>query len=156
MKHARLEELRTVADLQAAPPPRPLTRRERLERWAELLDASPGRRIRSLEEMEFTPRAQRPAMRADNSPLAVAFEDARLREDGLASDRLGDGMAFFALSERQAHRLLCSCMNGRTIDGPKLASKLRRIGSRPGLSVPLAASAAVLAVGAPALLFLFG
>jgi hypothetical protein len=50
-----------------------------------------------------------------------------LRAEGLAGDRLGDGMAFFAISEDDAHRLMCSCMNGWSMASGKAAGTVRRI-----------------------------
>jgi hypothetical protein len=96
-----------VADVEIAQT-RPLTRRERLERWAELLEREPSRKLKSLGEIEFRSQTERDAMRADESPLALAYADPLLRIDGLASDKLGDAIAYFELSEGQVHRLLCS------------------------------------------------
>src|SRR5688572_13791068 len=74
MEHRDIDQIRGLADVQPSPPQQVLTRRERLERWAELLERDPNRRLSTLGEIEFAPRAERPSMRADNSPLAVAFE----------------------------------------------------------------------------------
>jgi hypothetical protein len=156
MEYKPVEQLRTVADLRVAAPAC-LTRRERLERWAEVLERQPEARLRSIGEIEFHPRAERPHLRADNSPLTVAFADPVLRAAGLGSDTLGDAMLFFDLSERQAHRLLCSCMNGWSISADRTASQLRRI-ANPDLRLRAAAwsAGAVAVASAPALLYLFG
>ncbi len=155
MKHTRLDELRHLADIGVAPSRTALTRRERLERWAEILDRDPERRLKTLEEMEFVPRDERALMRADNSPLTIAFQDPVLREEGLGSDRLGDAKLFFGLSEGQAHRLLCSCMNGRAIHSGLAARRVRGIVTRSRLALPVAASLAGLAaVATPVALWL--
>ena len=55
---------------------------------------------------------------------------------GLVGDRLGDVVAFFELSDRQAHRLFCDCHYNGTMTGAGLAARLRRIakgGLRAGL-----------------------
>lgn len=156
MKHTRLDELRHLADIGVAPPRTVMTRRERLERWAEILDRDPERRLKTLEEMEFVPRDERPAMRADNSVLTVAFQDPVLREEGLRSDRLGDARVFFGLSEGQAHRLLCSCMNGRAVQSGLAARRVRGIVTRSRLAVPVAATVAGLAAVATPLVLWFG
>jgi hypothetical protein len=155
MEYQPVEQLRTLADLRAAAPAC-LTRRERLERWAEVLEREPEARLRSLGEIEFHPRQERPLMRADNSPLTVAYADPVLRAAGLRTDTLGDAMLFFDLSERQAHRLLCSCMNGWSISADRAAAQIRRI-ANPDMRLRAAAwSAGVAAVvGAPTLLYLF-
>src|SRR5919112_155441 len=85
MEHKPLDQLRSVADVQ----PRPLSREERLQRWIDLLERDPARRLNSLGEIEFKPPAERALIREDNSPLTVAYEDPVLRADGLASDRQG-------------------------------------------------------------------
>src|SRR5688500_8894437 len=108
MEHKPVEALRALADIHGGVP-QVLSRRERLERWAEVLDREPERRLRALGEIEFVPKAERGQLRADDSPITVAFSDPVLRASGLSGDRLGDAMAFFDLSERQAHHLLCSC-----------------------------------------------
>lgn len=149
MEHRPVEELRIVADVH----PPLLSHRERLERWAECLASEPARRLKSLGEIEFTPRQERPALRADNSPLTVAFEDPALRAAGLDSDRLGDAMAFFGLSERQAHRLLCSCMNGWSMEAGKTAERVRRLAD-PNHRARLVGLGVGAAVAGPLLLYL--
>jgi hypothetical protein len=156
MKHTRLDELRHVAAIETMPVRAPMSRRERLERWAEVLESAPERRLKTLEEMEFVPRDERPFMRADNSPLTVAFQDPVLRGDGLSSDTLGDARTFFGLSEGQAHRLLCSCMNGRAIQSGLAARRVRGIVARSRLAMPLAVTAAGLAIVATPLVLWLG
>ena len=156
MEYRPVEQLRDVADVGLSGPAA-LTRRERLERWAEALEREPGRRLRSLGEIEFHPRGERPFMRADNSPITVAYADPVLRAAGLKGDRLGDAIEFFDLSERQAHALLCSCMNGWSMSAEKTATRLRRI-ANPDPRVRAAAWAAGIAslIGAPAIVYFLG
>lgn len=121
MEHKHLDQLRTVADVQ----PRSLTRQERLERWIALLERDPARRLNSLGEIEYKPPEERALIREENSPLTVAFEDPVLRAEGLGSDRLGDAMNFFELSDGQAHYALCSCLSGRNMEAASFAQRLR-------------------------------
>ena len=100
---------------------------ERLERWAEALEREPDRVLTSLEEIEWKSEAERPDMRADDSALTVAFEDPVLRSEGLASDRLGDAMTFFRLSDPEAHFVLCSCVYGRSMQADVAARRVRTI-----------------------------
>lgn len=125
MKHQKLDELGVVAEIVPFEPRR-LTRRERLQRWAELLDRNPGR-LTALTRIEYLPLAERLDARADDSPLEVAYRDPVLREEGLASDRLGDVMTFFELSNNQAHRLFCDCHYAGSMTGAGLANRLRNI-----------------------------
>jgi hypothetical protein len=124
MKHTASEQLLEIAEVK---PAEILTRRERLERWAELLERDPAIKLHTLDQIEFQPKAARPSMRADGSPLTVAYNDPVLRAAGLNSDTLGDAMRFFELSEYEAHRVLCYCMHGRTVEGRAAASVVRSI-----------------------------
>src|SRR4051812_16266070 len=152
MEYRTFDQLRRVADVHAEQ--RSMSRKERLERWAELLEREPSRRLRSLGEIEFKTREERQVMRVDGSPLTVAFHDPVLRAEGLASDRLGDAISFFELSDGQAHNLLCSCMNGWSMQASTTARRIRRI-ANPSIRLRVAAGLATAAVAAPALLYLF-
>jgi hypothetical protein len=121
MEHKDLDTLRSVADIQ----PKPMTRQERLDRWISLLERDPTRRLNSLGEIEYKPPAERALVREDNSPLTVAYDDPILRADGLASDKLGDAMRYFGLSDGQAHYALCSCLSGQTAESSSFARRLR-------------------------------
>jgi hypothetical protein len=66
-------------------------------------------------------------MRADGSPFSVAYADPVLRAAGLESDTLGDAMRFFEISEYEAHRVVCFCMHGRTVEGRRAANAVRAI-----------------------------
>lgn len=158
MKYHDIGTLRQAADVRPAAPA--MSRRERLERWAELLDAVAPRRLPSLYEVESLPWAQRAAARANGSALSVAFADPVLREAGLRSDQFGDAATFFELSERDLHRLLCFCLNGRSIAADQLAANVRRMArttshTTAGMQwMPGAMIAGALAT--PFLLYLFG
>jgi hypothetical protein len=125
MRHQRKDELGAVAELVSFNVTR-MSRRERLERWANLLDRVPGK-LNALTRIEYLPAAERLEARADNSPLQVAFKDPVLREEGLNGDRLGEVMSFFELSDRQAHRLFCDCHYHGSMTGAGLAQRLRLI-----------------------------
>jgi len=155
MEYKSVEQLRDVAEVRVAER-RTMTRRERLERWAELLERDPSRRLRSLGEIETKAPAERLLMRSPDSPLTIAFEDKVLREQGLASDRLGDAMKFFEMSEDDAHRLLCSCMNGWSMSAGKVARGVHRIVSPVSRFDTALWFAIGTIVAAPALAFVFG
>ncbi len=153
MEHHSIEQLRRVADLRSSPP-LATTRRERLEQWAHALEREPDVRLHLFHELEFTPREQWAAMRVDKSPLTIAFDDPLLRASGLASDHLGDAIGFFELSDRQTHRLLCTCMHGFSMSAGQAARIVRSMASPlPHILARVAASGvAVAAMGA---LFIF-
>jgi hypothetical protein len=157
MEHKTLEEIRDVANIQPSwLGSRPLTKCERLERWAEVLERQGGRRLKTLFEIEYLPRAERAALRANDSPLSVAFGDGRLRAAGLAGDRIGDAVAFFEVSEMELHRILCFCHHGDTMSADAAAARVRAAAVRAAWNRPAYLSpmfiggigAAVFALGA--------
>ncbi|HTH17576.1 MAG TPA: hypothetical protein VL974_13045 [Magnetospirillum sp.] len=129
MQHQDLDRIQGVKSLDpmfsATQRPARLSRGERLNRWADLLDAQAGRPLRALEDVEYVSPAVRRDLRKEDSPLAVAFADPQLRADGLTGDRLGDAMDYFGLSERQAHWLLCDCHYGGRMTASEVAARVR-------------------------------
>ena len=93
----------------------PMTKRERLERWATLLEREPERQLSSVEEVGYGIAGEQQTKRADNSALSVAFADPVLRAHGLTSDRVGTAAAFFELSHWEIHQVVCSCHYGRSM-----------------------------------------
>jgi hypothetical protein len=154
MEHKPLDQLRSVADVRTDKPARSLSRQERIDRWIELLEREPTRRLNALDEIEYKPAAERALVRADNSPISVALADPVLRTEGLEGDRLGDALKFFEISEHQAHHALCSCLGGRTMDSAAFAQRIR--GATTGFrSMSGAWVAFGLAIALPSLVYLF-
>ena len=127
MKYQSLGQIALEADVH---PGMGMSRRERLERWVELLERQPHRRLSTIEGTEFGSRREREAKRADHSPLTVAFEDPMLRAAGLRGDRVGDAVGFFDLSHGEVHRLVCYCHHGRTVSPGTVAARVRMIAQR--------------------------
>jgi hypothetical protein len=121
MRHQRIQDVGANAALIEVR----LSRRERLERWAELLEREPQRKLKALWRVEYVRPEDRSPLRADDSPIAVAFADPVLRDDGLAGDTLGDAEQFFELSAEQAHHLLCDCHYMGRMDGGTVARRVR-------------------------------
>lgn len=105
MKKIPLDRLAAVAAVTALP----TTRSQRLRRWRDLLLREGDRPLRPLLHLEFRDPDDRAQCRAENSPLDVAFADPVLRAAGLMGDTVGHAEAFFGLSPRQTHYLLCDC-----------------------------------------------
>jgi len=90
----------------------------------------------------------------------VAYRDPLLRQSGLGSDRFGDGIDFFGLSRRQAHRVMCSCGYLGTMRATEVARRIRKLAAPerrrarlwPGNPVPAFARwwAALAGVGSAA------
>src|SRR3954470_10854923 len=133
MKHTPVSEISRVADVHVVPLKPPLTRVQRLERWAEALERDPDRVLTSLEEIEWKSEDERGAMRAECSPLTVAYGDPVLRTEGLGSDRLGDALTFFRLTDAEAHFALGSWVFRHSLQAGVAARRVRMV-APPGLS----------------------
>jgi hypothetical protein len=132
VKHELLDDIKSKAEIVFSKAETgKMSRSERIERWASLLEQHQDRLMPFLRT-EYLPYEARRMLRADNSPLALAFSDPILRNDGLTGDTLGEGIAYFGLSEQKAHRLLCDCHYSGTMTGKEVASRLRSA-ARPGL-----------------------
>ena len=131
MQHKTLDEIGNHADiLPSWRRARPLSNCERLERWAEVLEREGGRRLKTLFQIEYARRAERAALRADDSPLSVAFRDPRLHAEGLAGDTVGDAIAFFGTTETELHNVLCFCHYGETMSAEAAAARVRVAAAR--------------------------
>ncbi len=125
MKLKTLEELKRVAEVRPPLTRERMSKRQRLERWAEVLELAPQRYLPSLFESEHMSARRRYALREDNSPLTVAFEDSVLHAEGLESDRYGDALKFFELSNGELHDIVCYCHHGSTMSPKAVAHRVR-------------------------------
>ena len=126
MQYRSMEQIAGEADVFTMPS---LSRRDRLERWAEALARHPAQ-LRAIPDVEYGPRRERDARRADHSPLTVAYEDPLLRAAGLRGDTIGDAAEFFELSHAQLHHLVCFCHHGLTMDPQATAAEVRGLTRR--------------------------
>ncbi|SDP83988.1 hypothetical protein SAMN05428967_3732 [Phyllobacterium sp. YR620] len=126
MKHLALEQLQVLEKTDPDYPRQILSRNERIERWAELLERNPARRLTTLYQTEFQSAGTRDAMRADGSALTVAFEDSYLRGSGLSDDSYGEAKRFFELNDHQLHRMVCYCHFGANVSAGTTARYVRR------------------------------
>jgi hypothetical protein len=127
MEHRTSAELESFAEVIR---PQKLSRKELLDRWALALETRKGARLCTLRETEHIPAKERSALRQDNSPLTVAFEDPVLRSAGLTSDRYGDVADFFGLSHWQLHDVVCNCHFGESVEAELVAARVRRLSAR--------------------------
>jgi hypothetical protein len=132
MKHHALSQLQSVAEVDQDYPRQVMTRNERLERWVELLEQNPDRRLSTLNQTEYQAARERAVMRSDDSPITVAFQDPVLRAAGLENDSYGEAKQFFELTDHQLHRVICYCHFGATVSAGTAAYHIRKaIGGRP-------------------------
>ena len=126
MKHQPIHEIDALADI-AQVEGQTLSRRDRLQRWADLLSRDPHRQLKALSRVEFYAERERALLRGENTPISVAVADPVLREAGLHGDTLGDAQSFFELSAAEAHYLLCDCHFVGQMDGEGVAQRIRKV-----------------------------
>lgn len=126
MKHQTLDQLQTIAKVEPLSTYPIMSRQQRIERWAALLEKVPGRRLRALTGTEHLKREARDASRCEGSPISVAFEDPVLRMRGLKDDSYGEAKRFFELTDWQLHDIVCSCHVGTMFRGEWAAARVRR------------------------------
>lgn len=129
MEHRTFEDLQKLAT--TLPIHGTMSRRQRLERWAMVLEEAPERPLKLLRQVEYLSAAMRASMRADGSPLELAFADPVLRQNGLTGDTLGEAESFFSLSGRHVHYLLCDCYFQGSVNAGLVASRIRAVARRP-------------------------
>lgn len=140
MKHRTLEDLLVEADVARATP---MTRQEKLIRWADLLARLGTRAVPTLVSVEYMPKWERLGLRKDNSAISVAFADPVLRNAGLRDDTYGAALEFFELSHGQLHRLTCRCHFGPSAPADRVARRVREMSD--SLSIRVAEQMARLA-----------
>ena len=134
MKHQTLEKLQVVAEV-GKDYRRTMSRSERLDRWAQLLERNPEKRLTTLRETEYQPEGVRALLREDGSAIWVAFQDPVLRDAGLKDDSYGEAKRFFELTDGQLHEVICYCHLGETVSAATTARHIRSVltGKRPGM-----------------------
>jgi hypothetical protein len=126
MKHSTLDELQRVAAVHTDRPAKPpMTRSDRLARWAELLEKQPYRILSTFPGTEYQTVEARDVMRDSDSPIAVAFSDPILRTEGMRDDTYGEAKRFFEISDWQLHDILCYCHFGSTMTAETAAKRVR-------------------------------
>ncbi|WFP78152.1 hypothetical protein [Mesorhizobium sp. WSM4906] len=125
MRHQTLDQLHAVAEVRTAKPV--MSRTQRLERWAELLEREPSRLLTALTGTEYHAPAERNVMRGDGSPISVALEDPVLHDEGLKGDSYGEAKRFFQLTDYQLHEIVCYCHVGDVMQASRAALSVRAV-----------------------------
>ena len=125
MKHQTLEQLQVVAEVDQGYSRQTMSRSERLERWAQLLERDPDRRLSTLYQTEYQPANARAIMRGDDTPISIAFRDHVLSGAGLKNDSYGEAKRFFELTDGQLHEVICYCHFGATVSAARAAHHIR-------------------------------
>jgi hypothetical protein len=125
VEYKTVRQLENVAEV--TPEGRALSRTERLQRWAELLDRDPYRRLNTFFETEYASDTDRASLRREDSPISVAFADRVLRAAGLADDSYGGAKKFFDVSDWELHRVVCYCHYVAAVSAKDAARIVRMI-----------------------------
>ncbi|MBZ9988149.1 hypothetical protein LB572_13705 [Mesorhizobium sp. BH1-1-5] len=123
MKHQTIQDLNGVAQVEAIFPVMP--RRQRLERWAALLERNPERCLAAFPGTEYMTFEVREKAQCLGSPLSVAFADPILCAQGLKNDTYGEAKRFFELADWQLHAIVCHCHVGGTMKAGWAAVQVR-------------------------------
>lgn len=125
MKHQTLDQLYAVAKVESSAAYSEMTRNQRIERWADLLEQHPERCLAAFTGTEYLRLEERDSVRGEGSAIAVAFEDPVLRASGLKDDTYGEAKRFFGLSDWQLHDIVCDCHVGATMKARWAANRIR-------------------------------
>lgn len=127
MKHHTLDQLQDIAHVLPRLSPDMSQRRQRLERWAELLEEIRHRHLDTLYETEFQMLDERNALRSDYSPITVAFRDPVLHAAGMVDDTYGEAKRFFEITDEELHDVVCYCRFGTTVSAAAAARQVRAL-----------------------------
>jgi hypothetical protein len=127
VKHQTFEQLQSIGATEINFSRPLLSRNERLARWAALLEKVSHHRLSTLHETEHQPAAIRASMRANGTPISVAFKDAVLRAEGMGNDTYDEAKRFFEISDGQLHRIVCYCQFGNAVSGADAARRVREV-----------------------------
>jgi hypothetical protein len=127
MEHRTQDHLRQHAAVFDEDVVVPMTREQRIERWAQLLESEPARQLATIGGTEYRPSAERAAMRAAATPISVAYDDPVLRAEGMKDDTYGEARRFFSLTDHELHRVVCNCHHGTSVKSSVAARIVRSI-----------------------------
>jgi hypothetical protein len=108
--------------------PIPMSRDDKLERWASLIERS-SEPVFIFHDLEYKSQDQLDRLADPQSAFALAAGDQVLKEAGLTGDKVGEGMRFFELSMHDVHAFSCNC--GGHISNSSMAKRIRRLKSSP-------------------------
>ena len=120
MQHLSQDQLLAMAQ------PIPMSRDDKLERWASLIEAS-SNRIFLFHGLEYQSQYELDRLAHPGSAFALAAGDPVLKEAGLNTDTVGAAMRFFELSKDDIHAFSCYC--GGNISNATMAARIRGLKS---------------------------
>lgn len=147
MEHKTLEQLAAVSAVTPVQA-QPLTRRQRLERWATALEEGdyhthyaddPTTYLKNWDKVHFGHVSMIGVHGAGwrhqwigwRTAFGYAALDPALQADGLTGRYVGDVVAYFGLSKKWVHRNLCYCVASGSV--PALVRAIRAEATRVNL-----------------------
>lgn len=106
---------------------RPMTQKEKLLHWAELVRATPGHLALFSNLERWTPEMLEQEYLC-NTAFSVAANDAKFRAAGLLSNAAASVMKFFNISQEDLHEFSCDC--GGEITNVSMAQRIERLANR--------------------------
>lgn len=107
----------------------PMTRREKLYRWADRLDHIQQNLV-MYRGLEYMQPALRDPLPITGTAFAVAVTDPILAEAGLqGATTVGQVCTFMELTANQMHVFACSC--GGELSNEAMAERIRYLGDNP-------------------------
>jgi hypothetical protein len=120
MQHLSQDQIMAMAQ------PIPMSRDDKLERWALVIERS-THPIIVFHRLEYQSQYDLDRMADSRSAFALAAGDPLLKEAGLSSDKVGDGILFFELSKEDVHAFSCDCAGH--ISNFRMANRIRGLKS---------------------------
>jgi hypothetical protein len=103
------ELLETTKPFEPVKQPEPMSRKEKLEHWATLVNSYKSR-IQMLHEVEYHPLWALREMKAPRASIYdIAVNDPKLQAAGLTNPTIGGAIDFFELTQNEVHYLSCDC-----------------------------------------------
>lgn len=119
-----------VEALNSAVPVTPMTRAQKLERWAQVLEKAAC--VVMASNLEHYDEARRNQLIWTASPMAYAAADPVLSDGGLKGETVGDVKDFFELTNEELHAFSCDC--GGSLTGKNMANRIRNIAAGPSIA----------------------
>ena len=127
---APFDSAATEVETTVAATVKPMTRRQKLERWVQVLrEQYCNVLLANLRRIEYMNEQQFNAAREDNSILTAAANDPVLKEAGLQNDTVGEARRFFELTSGQLHSMTCFCLSASESTGKEAAARIERSAS---------------------------
>lgn len=122
LSHAEVEALNSASPVSV------MTRAQKLERWAKLLERASY--VTMAHNVEYMTQPARDSLTWAGSPMSVAAADPVLSDAGLKGQSIKDVKDFFEITDEDVHAFSCNCGGQQT--GASMAGRVRNIAGKGG------------------------